>query len=336
MEETKAASGGCSARMDHNIQQGRSVRSFVLLVQLPEELLLSALRWLGPQCLTKMSYSSVVLSDCALHDDIWIDIYKTFVGVVPPQQDQAFRAWVHWNQRTRNATTVLITPQQFPPPIPRGYDLPCASPDGKSIDFGGSIDTGFPVEYSDRLALGTDDFTVEMWLKLDREMAGKVTQGECEGLMMMSFGWLSENMKGLDLYTTGAWHASYESHTRTFLDHEHTRIGVNAGNAGIYLTPSHPCHVYGVNSSTYWEACDGDFHHFAHCLSGGRLRLYQDGQLVAEAPFTDEVDPKEDLFVGSKNNDCRYHPREVAEFRMIRGQARYQGNFTPVRPRCLL
>ena len=50
---------------------------------------------------------------------------------------------------------------------------------------------------------------------------------------------------------------------------------------------------------------------------------------MASAPFAETVDPLEPLFVGSQGNNNTRHPEEVAEFRVVRGLARYRGDFVP-------
>ena len=197
------------------------------------------------------------------------------------------------------------------------------------LDFGGKIEVGYSVPYSTELGLGTEDFTVEGWYRIDQQLRNKTdTDGDCECLMMMSFGWQAPNMQGFDLYTCAAWHASHMNDDNCD-DEEFYNVDVDGKT---YLNSNHPSCVYKSPSEKFWEVCDGQFHHFAHCRSEGMLRLYQDGELVAAAPFTESVDPEENLFVGSTHNDGQYHPSDVVEFRVIRGQARYRGNFTPLPP----
>ena len=74
---------------------------------------------------------------------------------------------------------------------------------------------------------------------------------------------------------------------------------------------------------------DGGLHHVAHVRCGSTLSLHHDGECVASAPFAETVDPLEPLFVGSQGNSNTRHPEEVAEFRVVRGLARYRGDFAP-------
>ena len=254
-------------------------------------------------------------------------------------QCAAYRAFVEWNQFSARNTVVLLTPHK-PHHVntaargsqkvkPKNGVLVRSCSEGPVLDFGGKIEVGYSVPYSTELGLGTEDFTVEGWYRIDQQLRNKTdTDGDCECLMMMSFGWQAPNMQGFDLYTCAAWHASHMNDDNRD-NEEFYNVDVDGKT---YLNSNHPSCVYKSPSEKFWEVCDGQFHHFAHCRSEGMLRLYQDGELVAAAPFTESVDPEENLFVGSTHNDGHYHPSDVVEFRVIRGQARYRGNFTPIPP----
>jgi hypothetical protein len=307
--------------------------------------LLELLRFLSPEELATAAPVCRLLCTLASSDDVWQAIYLASFGdyLDGTLFASAKQAWLSVEDTSKAQTVVLLTPQE-------PYDVNKAATglhaskrcctEGvqlstqhtlhypASIDLGGVKGSGFRIPYSEQVSLGTADFTVEAWLRIDAALAGQ-TQGpydceSCQDYMMMSFGWQARNRLGMDLYTSAAWHAS----------HGTGLMGPGEIKDG-YLAREHPCNVYNSAREKFWEACDGNFHHFAHVRTGNHLRLYQDGDMVADSQMTAAVDPQHEMFVGSQGNGNTYHPKELAEFRLIRGQARYQGNFTPSSSRFL-
>jgi len=300
---------------------------------LDHDLVLLVLRNLTETELATMQQVCRQCADSAGSDTIWRDIFQATVGM-RWEEAGAKAAWLWWNELSREKTVVLLTPdapfeankavaqtafnQQ---PKCTGVSLTRAHTHyyHNAIDFGGSINAGFRVPYSERLALGCEDFTVEAWIRIDKELSQDTQPFRHESYMLMSFGWQSHNLLGMDLYTNSAWHASHGSGI----------LGEGEISEGGFLKTGHPTNVYNSSPEKFNEVCDGKYHHFAHVRSKDVLSLYQDGELVAQNEFTVPVDPQADLFVGSQGNNNAYHPREMSEFRIIRGHARYQGNFVP-------
>ena len=159
---------------------------------------------------------------------------------------------------------------------------------------------------------------MEAWIRLEPQAGG------LDHVMIMAYGFFEPNEQGLDLYVCSAWHSGHNGGLSA------PSPQWNGSNfSGDHHTQFYNCLHTPEGCEGYRRICDGEFHHVAHVRSGGYLRLYHDGTPVASAPFTVPVDPKTELFVGSRMNDCPTHPKEVSEFRIIRGQARYHGPFTP-------
>ena len=82
----------------------------------------------------------------------------------------------------------------------------------------------------------------------------------------------------------------------------------------------------------YLSMCDENFHHLAYVRRDGVMRLFHDGQFVTEARFVEPVclaPEGKSLFIGSRDNNCAYHPEQVSDIRIAKGVARYWGDFVP-------
>jgi hypothetical protein len=285
---------------------------------------------------------STKMSEFATLDMLWERIlYKNFGALrwemlgVPTaaasgssnRAHSCFRLWLEWTTICHSAVVVLITPSHryninkangvrvggtlrgtgTPPVVSREnvhyYD--------ESIIFGTS---GFWCERrTTDLTFGLGDFTVECWIRLLEEWKNN-------DIMLCNYGFFNANGGiGMDLYVCSAWH------TGPTHEDEEWNYATNDCEAFNVISDGNDSKLEQYNS-----ICDNKFHHIAHCRRDGVLYLYHDGICVAHADFNHDINPKTDLFIGSRNNTNLYNPREISEFRVLRGVARYfGGDFIP-------
>ena len=163
------------------------------------------------------------------------------------------------------------------------------------LEFGGK-DSGLWVSCEEtRLDFGTADFTVEAWVRSPDSVSG----------MLLNFGYFAPNGLGLDLYLTAAWQSC---------DTSNPVFDVGGTDAERAVCAQRLCR-------------DGGYHHIAFVRAAGVLYLYHDGKMVCSGELRQAIEPKEDLFIGSRMNDSATRISALAQIQILNGYAKYSGDF---------
>jgi hypothetical protein len=159
--------------------------------------------------------------------------------------------------------------------------------------FDGSGDA-LSLPASSNLALGTGDFTIEMWLNGKDD--GAIVGGSYRRLFSLGVG---QTAGAIDVYSTGST----------------TYVSISGG--GITFSSS------SILNSAY--------NHFAITRSGTSVRIFANGSQVASA--TDSTDlnsaSSNTSFVGALNATAGNFLGYIADFRVLKGTALYTSSFTP-------
>lgn len=175
------------------------------------------------------------------------------------------------------------------------------------LDFDGTNDYLVETTASGDFTFGTDDFTIEAWLKADATASGFVP-GIIDHDIQNSAG---GNVNGVNDYFVV--HQLGGSKTYSFWANT-----VSTGNVGLLVQATAP--------TTGW-------HHVAITRSGSTVKMFLDGAL--EDTSTDLVANMSSsrsntkLFLGFQNVVSRYWDGQMADVRITKGVARYTSNFTP-------
>lgn len=143
------------------------------------------------------------------------------------------------------------------------------------------------------LDLGTDDFTLEAWIRM----------GSTSGNQIIFERYTSGNNGSFQLYYRGT------------------------GNSLAFWTQADGVIAQDPSSSTIKV---GSWHHIVAARESGTVKLYVDGSQVASASCTTNFDSTLSLTVGSQaTTGTNYFNGYMSDCRIVKGTAVYTSNFTP-------
>ena len=163
---------------------------------------------------------------------------------------------------------------------------------GGSVYFDGSGDyLSVPDDAS--LDLGTGDFTLEAWVRMDSTSGNRII---------------------FERYTSGN-NGSFQLYYR------------GTGNSIAFWTVADGVIAQDPSSSTIKV---GFWHHIVATRESGTLKLYVDGSQVASASCTTNFDSTLSLTVGAQvSTGTNYFGGYISDCRIVKGTAVYTSNFTP-------
>jgi len=176
------------------------------------------------------------------------------------------------------------------------------------LDFDGTNDYLVETNASGDFTFGTDDFTIELWLK-----AGSSSPNETPGILDFDFAYGGNTTSPHGVNDYWVFHQIAGSLEYAFFANN------TSGSVTKLVNTT-------VSNTTDWN-------HLAITRSGSTVKMFLNGtlaststSLVADMSST-RTDPK--LFIGFQNLSSRYWNGEIADLRITRGVARYSGSFTP-------
>jgi len=143
------------------------------------------------------------------------------------------------------------------------------------------------------LAMGTDDFTIEMWVLKDDDDRGGVYQ-------------ISADTGGLSTTLTGPGLAYHN----------------NDGAKGWQILAA------GGHTDVTYYITTGVWYHIAHVRTGGSSKLYVNGDLILTKSDTTDYSTS-NLCIGGYYDTDHLHTGKISNFRVVKGTALYTSNFTP-------
>ena len=160
------------------------------------------------------------------------------------------------------------------------------------VDFDGTDDR-LTLAASSDLAMGTGDFTIEMWVLKDDDGPDGVYQ-------------ISADTGGLSTTLTGPGLAYHN----------------NDGNKGWQLIAA------GGHTDVTYPISDGAWYHIAHVRTGGSSKLYVNGVHILTKSDTTDYSTS-NLCIGGYYSTDYLHTGKISNFRVVKGTALYTSNFVP-------
>ena len=146
---------------------------------------------------------------------------------------------------------------------------------------------------SSDLAMGTDDFTIEMWLNADNDGPEGVYQ-------------ISADTGGLSTTLTGPGLAYHN----------------NSGAKGWQILAA------GGHTDVTYPISTGVWYHIAHVRTGGSSKLYVNGELILTKSDTTNYSTS-NLCIGGYYDTNYLWTGKISNFRVVKGTALYKSNFVP-------
>lgn len=176
------------------------------------------------------------------------------------------------------------------------------------LNFDGVNDYAVETTASGDFTFGTDDFTIEAWLKADVTPSG-TTPG------VIDYDWNNTSGAGVNGYND--YFVLHQMNNT--LDYAFFANTASTGSVGEMVRAT-------VANTTDWN-------HIAITRVGSTVKMYLNGVLTDTSTdlvanmTSNRVNPK--LFLGYQDLSSRYWNGKMADVRITKGVARYTSNFTP-------